>query len=81
MRGTRQKLAGKKANLTRFMDTYEVGEIVHIDFASQIMPHPKFQGLTGKILETRGDGYVIQVKDGNKNKTVCLRAQHLRKVA
>lgn len=79
MRGTRQKMAGRRANVTRFLDTFKTGEMVHIDFSSQRMPHPKFQGLTGRIVETRGGGYVIQVKDGNKTKSVCLRAENLRK--
>ncbi|MBI2076182.1 MAG: 50S ribosomal protein L21e [Candidatus Aenigmarchaeota archaeon] len=81
MRGTRQKMAGKKASVTRFLDTFEAGELVHVDFSTQRMPHPKFQGLTGRVLETRGGGYVIQIKDGNKTKTICLKSENLRKAS
>ncbi len=79
MRGTRQKLAGKKTSITRALSTFEEGELVHVDLSTQKFPHPRFQGKTGKILEARGNAYVVQVKDGNKLKKVCLKPDNLRK--
>lgn len=42
------------------------------------MPHPRFQGLTGSVVERRGDAFVISVMSKNKRKTVISRAEHLR---
>ena len=42
------------------------------------MPHRRFQGRTGFIQEQQGSAYVVAVKDGNMQKTVIARPEHLR---
>lgn len=42
------------------------------------MPHPRFQGLTGNVIERRGDAFVIELLQKNKLKTVIARPEHLR---
>ena len=42
------------------------------------MPHPRFQGLTGDVVERRGDAFVIELYQKNKLKTVIARPEHLR---
>lgn len=42
------------------------------------MPHPRFQGLTGNVVERRGDAFVIELYQKNKLKTVISRPEHLR---
>lgn len=79
MRGTRFKMQMEKISLTRFMQEFRVGEVVKVDFASHRMPHPKFQGLTGKITEIKGSGYGVEVKDGGKAKVIFLRPEHLKR--
>ncbi|HET6403772.1 MAG TPA: 50S ribosomal protein L21e [Candidatus Thermoplasmatota archaeon] len=42
------------------------------------MPHPRFQGLTGNVVERRGDAFVIEIMAKNKQKTIIARPEHLR---
>ena len=44
------------------------------------MPHRRFQGKTGVITGTQGRAYVVSVKDGNMQKTVVARPEHLRPI-
>jgi large subunit ribosomal protein L21e len=84
--GTRSILKRSKAqrgrlNIRRIMHKYEPGDRVAIvlDGGQQRgMPHRRFQGRTGFIQEQQGNAYVIAVKDGNMQKTVIARPEHLR---
>ena len=84
--GTRSILKRSKAergrlNIRRIMHTYEIGDRVAIvlDGGQQRgMPHRRFQGRTGFIQEQQGKAYVVAVKDGNMQKTVIARPEHLR---
>tara|TARA_B100001996_G_scaffold178411_1_gene136234 strand:- start:5070 stop:5270 length:201 start_codon:yes stop_codon:yes gene_type:complete len=63
------------------MHNYESGDRVAIvlDGGKQSgMPHRRFQGRTGFIQEKQGRAYVVSVKDGNMQKTVIARPEHLR---
>ena len=42
------------------------------------MPHSRFQGLTGTVLEKRGDAFVVDLPVGNKHKTLIARPAHIR---
>ena len=42
------------------------------------MPHRRFQGRTGFIQGRQGKAWVVAVKDGNMQKTVVARPEHLR---
>ena len=84
--GTRSILKRSKAdkgrlNIRRIMHKYEPGDRVAIvlDGGQQRgMPHRRFQGRTGFIQEQQGKAYVVAVKDGNMQKTVIARPEHLR---
>ena len=84
--GTRSILKRSKAdkgrlNIRRIMHKYEPGDRVAIvlDGGQQRgMPHRRFQGRTGFIREQQGKAYVVAVKDGNMQKTVIARPEHLR---
>ena len=84
--GTRNILKRSKSdkgrlNIRRIMHTYAPGDRVAIvlDGGQQRgMPHRRFQGRTGFIQEQQGNAYVIAVKDGNMQKTVIARPEHLR---
>ena len=84
--GTRSILKRDKAdkgrlNIRRVMHTYEAGDRVAIvlDGGQQRgMPHRRFQGRTGFIQEQQGNAYIVSVKDGNMQKTVIARPEHLR---
>ena len=84
--GTRRILKRSKPqrgrlNIRRVMHAYEPGDRVAIvlDGGQQRgMPHRRFQGRTGFIQEQQGSAYVVAVKDGNMQKTVIARPEHLR---
>lgn len=68
--------------LTRSLQLFNTGEKASIVIDSGIhkgQPHPKFQGLTGTIVKTQGSAYLLEIKDGNKTKTVIAKPEHLRK--
>ena len=84
--GTRSILKRSKSqrgrlNIQRIMHAYEPGDRVAIVLEGgqqKGMPHRRFQGRTGFIQEQQGSAYVVAVKDGNMQKTVIARPEHLR---
>ena len=84
--GTRSILKRSKANrgrlnIRRIMHNYESGDrgAIVLDGGQQRgKPHRRFQGRTGFIQEKQGNAYVVSVKDGNMQKTVIARPEHLR---
>jgi len=44
------------------------------------MPAIRFHGKTGTVVGTQGRAYVLDVKDGNKIKTVLATPEHMIKV-
>jgi len=69
-----------KPKLTKFLYEYENGAsvIIKIDSAQQkALPHRRFHGKIGKVIEKRGRGYVIRVAQGNAVKDIILRTEHL----
>ncbi len=60
---------------------YRVGEKVAIKIDPSIhkgMPFKRFHGKVGRIIEKRGRGYVILVRDGKKYKKIIARPEHIR---
>ena len=82
MRGSRLKLrSGRKLSINKYIQKFGINEKVHINLVpSSPMPHPRFQGKTGIIREQRGRGYVVEINDAEKSKTIMLRPEHMRPV-
>ena len=90
-RGTRSKTRYKLKksvrekglpNVSKLLQPYNTGDSVAIKIDPSIhrgMPHPKFHGKIGKIAEKRGSAYVIQIKEGNKEKELIARPEHIIK--
>ena len=84
--GTRSILKKSKADrsrvfINRVMHPYAEGDRVAIvlDGAQQKgMPHRRFQGKTGIISGTQGRAYIVTVSDGDMQKTVVTRPEHLK---
>ncbi len=60
---------------------FDVGSSVAIVINPSVhkgMPHPRFQGLTGKVVAQRGDAFIIEAYAKNKLKTVIARPEHLK---
>lgn len=43
------------------------------------MPHSRFHGLTGFVIQERGTAYEVRVNVGGKTKIVVSRPEHLVK--
>ncbi len=66
--------------ISRSTQEFAEGDIVNIDLDPGIqegMPHPKFQGRTGKVVGQRGRAYIVEVGDGGLLKEVIVLPEHL----
>ncbi len=66
--------------ISRAIQLFEEGDIVNIDLdpgCQNGMPHPKFQGRTGKVMSQRGRAYIVEVRDGGLMKEVIILPEHL----
>ena len=83
---TRFKIRQKPAYrppINKFLREFKKDQTVVIlqEPASQKgMPHPRFKGKTGKIIEKRGKSYIIEILDGNKAKKIISRPEHLKAI-
>ena len=69
-----------KPKLTKFLHGYELGEsvIIKIDSSQQkSLPHRRFHGKIGKVVEKRGRGYVVNVAQGDSKREIIVRTEHL----
>jgi large subunit ribosomal protein L21e len=69
-----------KPNLGKLLANYEVGSQVIIKMDSSVqksLPHKRFHGKVGTILEKRGRGYVVSVSKGDATKQIIVRSEHL----
>ena len=69
-----------KPKLTKFLYEYETGAnvIIKIDSAQQkSLPHRRFHGKIGKVIDKRGRGYVVSVAQGNSQREIIVRTEHL----
>jgi large subunit ribosomal protein L21e len=41
------------------------------------MPHKRFHGKIGNVIEKRGRGYVLSVPQGNAIKQIIVRSEHI----
>ncbi|MFQ5911490.1 MAG: 50S ribosomal protein L21e [Thermoplasmata archaeon] len=86
-RRTRKKLQKRARDrglspITRRFVKYEEGEMANIVIDPSIQkgqPHPRFHGLTGRILRKRGRAYLLEVRTGKVFKQVIVRPEHLRR--
>ncbi len=83
---TRRKLKkrGKRTTITESLKEFNTGERVVVKINPSIhkgMPHPRFYGRSGIVIEKRGNAYSIQIKDGNKQKILISRPEHLKVIA
>lgn len=72
----RERLLG----LSKFMYDYKEGDEVVIKIDPSVhngMPFRRFHGKRGKIVEKRGRAFLVKILDGNKEKLVIARPEHL----
>ena len=69
-----------KIGLTKFLHEYKAGEkaVVKIDpSVHKGMPYRRFQGKIGVILNKKGRSYVVNVTQGEAEKEIIVRPEHL----
>ncbi len=69
-----------KPKIGKLLIEYETGSQVIIKMDSSVqksLPHKRFHGKIGKVVEKRGRGYVVSVSDGNATKSIIVRSEHL----
>lgn len=67
--------------VTSVIQQFDIGQKVHIVCEPSIqkgMPHRRFHGKTGTVLGQRGRAWVLSINDGNMEKVVIARPQHLK---
>ena len=77
----RRKSERSRLNISRVLHEYDTGDRVAIvlDGGQQGgMPHRRFNGRTRFIQKRQGVAWIVAVKDGNMQKTVIARPEHLR---
>lgn len=83
--GTRSLLrkptrAKGKPQIGKLLQEYSSGSQVIIKMDSSVqksMPHKRFHGKIGTVVEKRGRGYVVRVPQGEAVKEIIVRSQHL----
>ena len=69
-----------KPHIGKILQEYQPGSQVIIRMDSSVqksMPHKRFHGKIGTIIEKRGRGYVISVPQGNSIKEIIVRSEHI----
>lgn len=69
-----------KLNISKLLTTYEIGSRVIIKMDSSVqksLPHKRFHGKIGVVLEKRGRGYVVKVSKGDSVRSIIIRSEHL----
>ncbi len=81
-RKTRSKFRSSprsKFTVNKFLKELEIGKrvVLKVDPSSRSIPFRRFHGLSGKVVERRGNAYIVEIYDGNKQKKVIARPEHL----
>lgn len=71
-----------KLGLSRLLVNYEVGDKVIINIDSAIhggMPHKRFQGKVGTVVEKRGKAYILDIPQRKTSKYIVAGPEHIKK--
>lgn len=77
---TKPTRAKGKPKISKLLHEYATGDQVIIKMDSSVqksMPHKRFHGKIGQIIEKRGRAYVVSVPQGAMRKTIIVRSEHL----
>jgi large subunit ribosomal protein L21e len=69
-----------KIKLSKLLYEYEPQTCVVIKIDSSVhkgMPHRRYQGKVGTVVEKRGRSYVVSVTQGDSVKEIIVRPEHL----
>ncbi len=69
-----------KIGLSRLLQNYQLGSRVRVRIDPSVhkgMPHKRFHGKIGTVVEKRGRSYVVEVNFMNEKKKAITRPEHL----
>jgi large subunit ribosomal protein L21e len=69
-----------KTSLSKLLHEYEPGSRVVVKIEPSVhkgMPHKRYHGKVGKIIQKRGRSYVVSVTQGKTAKKIIVRPEHL----
>lgn len=69
-----------KLGLSKLLHKYKPGDQVVIKIDPSVhkgMPHRRYHGKVGEIIEERGRSYVVNVTQGKAVKEIIVRPEHL----
>ena len=71
-----------KLRLSSYFKSFDDGDNVAlvIDAGVRASLPKRLQGFSGKVVGTRGNYKIVEIKDGNKMKTFIVHPIHLRKL-
>jgi large subunit ribosomal protein L21e len=88
MVSTRQTLRKKPRDrgmppITTFLKEFQVGDKANIVIepsSQKGVPHRRYHGKVGTIVDKRGDAYVVRVKMDRTSKDLIIRPEHLKPI-
>ncbi len=68
-----------KIKISKYLQKFTEGETVSISInpTYQAIPHPRFNGKSGKVVGKQGRCYHVEIRDGNKKKDILVAPEHL----
>jgi large subunit ribosomal protein L21e len=69
-----------KARISKLLYEYQTGNQVVIMIDSSVakgMPHRRYHGRVGTVIDKRGRSYVVSVTQGDATKEIIVRPEHL----
>lgn len=69
-----------KGKISRLLHEYEAGDYVIIKTDPSVhkgMPHRRYHGKVGTVIDKRGRAYIVGVTQGDTVKEVIIRPEHL----
>ena len=79
---SRKLKAKRRLTVNDFIKSFEVGDKVYIDpvpyYKRGQIPHKRYKGKVGVVVEKRGNAYVVEVKIGGKVFKPIILPLHLR---
>jgi large subunit ribosomal protein L21e len=87
--GTRSLLRRKpkergKTGLSKILHEYKPGDKAVVKINPSVhkgMPHRRYQGKIGVVVNRRGRSYVVEVTQGDAKKEIIVRPEHLEPYA
>jgi large subunit ribosomal protein L21e len=77
---TKQPRERGKMKLSKLLYEYQPGNQVVIKIDSAVhkgMPHKRYHGRVGTVLNKRGRSYVVNVSQGDAMREIIVRPEHL----